>query len=53
MSDFLIRKPPKVILDDKTLEDKKRVKIHPSEVYKLVQQNKLPHKRIGKQIFIL
>lgn len=32
MSDFLFRKPPKVILDKKTLEDKKRVKINPEEV---------------------
>lgn len=32
MSNFLFRKPPKVILDDKTLEEKKRIKINPSEV---------------------
>ena len=32
MSDFLFRKPPKVILDDKTLWDKKRTKINPADV---------------------
>jgi hypothetical protein len=32
LSDFLFRKPPKVILDDKTLWDKKRTKINPSDV---------------------
>ena len=32
MSDFLFRKPPKVIVDDKTLWDNKRVKINPSDV---------------------
>ena len=32
MSDFLFRKPPKVILDDKTLWDKKRVRINPKDV---------------------
>lgn len=32
MSDFLFRKPPKTIIDDKTLEENKRVKINPSDV---------------------
>jgi hypothetical protein len=32
MSEFLFRKPPKVILDKKTLEDKKRIKINPADI---------------------